>query len=164
MKTLIALALVAATSSALAQTAVTQDLADVLEVSAYQQPGPQVCRQVPQGNIGAVYPPQERSNAGAIIGLIAGGIIGNQVGGGSGKAVATAIGAGTGAIVGDRLDNQNPNAPMTYVTQCEQQPGPVTYTYKARVRGTGQVIGGQTRTPIQPGQVLRAQVTTQLVP
>lgn len=48
---------------------------------------------------------RDRSLGGAIIGGLAGGILGHQVGKGSGRKAATVIGAATGAIVGDRIDN-----------------------------------------------------------
>ncbi len=52
-------------------------------------------------------PPAERSVGGAIIGGLAGAIIGNQVGGGNGRTAATAVGAVTGAMVGDRMQNDS---------------------------------------------------------
>lgn len=48
---------------------------------------------------------RSRSNAGAIIGGLAGAILGNQVGDGNGRTAATGVGAVIGAITGDRLDN-----------------------------------------------------------
>jgi uncharacterized protein YcfJ len=51
------------------------------------------------------YEPRERSNTGAIIGGISGGLIGSRFGGGSGRIATAALGAGLGAIVGDRYDN-----------------------------------------------------------
>ena len=44
-----------------------------------------------------------KSDAGTIIGAVAGGVIGNQVGSGSGRVVATAIGAVVGGIVGNEI-------------------------------------------------------------
>lgn len=49
--------------------------------------------------------PAERSLGGAILGGVAGAILGNQVGGGNGRTAATAVGAVTGAMVGDRMQN-----------------------------------------------------------
>lgn len=51
------------------------------------------------------YEPRERSNTGAIIGGLSGGLIGSRFGGGSGRIATAALGAGLGAIVGDRYDN-----------------------------------------------------------
>jgi uncharacterized protein YcfJ len=48
---------------------------------------------------------RDRSVGGALIGGLAGGILGHQVGKGSGRKAATIVGAATGAIVGDRIDN-----------------------------------------------------------
>jgi uncharacterized protein YcfJ len=51
------------------------------------------------------YEPRERSNTGAIIGGLSGGLIGSRFGGGSGRIATAALGAGLGAIVGDRYQN-----------------------------------------------------------
>ncbi len=51
------------------------------------------------------YEAPQRSNTGAIIGGISGGLIGSRFGGGSGRIATAALGAGLGAIVGDRYDN-----------------------------------------------------------
>jgi uncharacterized protein YcfJ len=51
------------------------------------------------------YEAPQRSNTGAIIGGISGGLIGSRFGGGNGRIVTAALGAGLGAIVGDRYDN-----------------------------------------------------------
>jgi uncharacterized protein YcfJ len=47
----------------------------------------------------------DRSYGGAIVGGLVGGILGHQVGKGNGRKAATVLGATTGAIVGDRIDN-----------------------------------------------------------
>jgi uncharacterized protein YcfJ len=52
------------------------------------------------------YENNRRSNAGAIVGTIAGGLIGSRFGGGNGRLVTTAVGAGLGAVIGDRHDNR----------------------------------------------------------
>ncbi|MDD5331000.1 MAG: glycine zipper 2TM domain-containing protein [Sulfuricella sp.] len=52
-------------------------------------------------------PRAERSVGGAILGGVAGAILGNQVGGGNGRTAATAVGAVTGAMVGDRMQNDS---------------------------------------------------------
>ena len=51
------------------------------------------------------YEAPQRSNAGAIIGGLTGGLVGSRFGGGNGRIATAAIGAGLGAIVGDRYDN-----------------------------------------------------------
>lgn len=52
------------------------------------------------------YENNRRSNGGAIIGTIAGGLIGSRFGGGDGRLITTAVGAGLGAVIGDRHDNR----------------------------------------------------------
>lgn len=41
---------------------------------------------------------------GAIIGGLAGGLLGSQIGGGLGRDVAMVAGAGTGAVIGSKVD------------------------------------------------------------
>jgi uncharacterized protein YcfJ len=48
---------------------------------------------------------RDRSYGGAVLGGLVGGILGNQMGKGNGRKAATVFGATTGAIVGDRIDN-----------------------------------------------------------
>ncbi|HKX40965.1 MAG TPA: glycine zipper 2TM domain-containing protein [Burkholderiaceae bacterium] len=48
--------------------------------------------------------PAQQTGAGAVVGMIAGGLLGNTVGGGSGRALATGVGAVTGAIVGNQIE------------------------------------------------------------
>jgi uncharacterized protein YcfJ len=164
-KTILLLALVAA-SSAFAQSVTHQiDTAEVLEVQAVQGPGREQCQQV-QVSGAPVYqqPQQDRSYGGAIIGGIAGALLGHTVGGGTGKVVATAIGAGTGAIVGDRIDNgSGTQQPQVYQRQCTVVPGPVTYNFKALVRRTGAIVNGSMNRPVYVGQMLRAQTETATV-
>lgn len=52
------------------------------------------------------YEGARRSNGGAIVGTIAGGLIGSRFGGGNGRLITTAVGAGLGAVIGDRHDNR----------------------------------------------------------
>lgn len=61
---------------------------------------------------------QSRGYGGSIIGGIAGGLLGNQVGGGNGRTAATALGAVTGALVGDRFENNRPAITEQPVRQC----------------------------------------------
>lgn len=53
------------------------------------------------------YEDSRRSNGGAIIGTIAGGLIGSRFGGGDGRLITTAVGAGLGAVIGDRHANRH---------------------------------------------------------
>ena len=55
--------------------------------------GPQVRQGCNEPNYGA-----------AIIGGLAGGLLGSQIGGGLGRDIAIAAGAGTGAVVGSKVD------------------------------------------------------------
>ena len=55
--------------------------------------GPQVKQGCNEPNYGA-----------AIIGGLAGGLLGSQIGGGLGRDVAIAAGAGTGAVIGSKVD------------------------------------------------------------
>lgn len=52
------------------------------------------------------YEGARRSNGGAILGTIAGGLIGSRFGDGNGRLITTAVGAGLGAVIGDRHDNR----------------------------------------------------------
>jgi uncharacterized protein YcfJ len=61
---------------------------------------------------------QSRGYGGSIIGGVAGGLLGNQVGGGNGRTAATALGAITGAIVGDRMENDRTEVAERPVRQC----------------------------------------------
>ena len=64
-------------------------------------------RQVCTSDYVPARPPAERSVGGVILGGVAGAILGNQVGGGTGRTAATAVGAVTGAMVGDRMQNDS---------------------------------------------------------
>lgn len=48
--------------------------------------------------------PAQQTGAGAVLGMIAGGVIGNTIGGGSGRALATGIGAMAGAVAGNQIE------------------------------------------------------------
>ena len=51
------------------------------------------------------YEAPQRSNTGAILGGVAGGLVGSRFGGGNGRIATAALGAGLGAVFGDRYDN-----------------------------------------------------------
>ena len=55
--------------------------------------GPQIKQGCNEPNYGA-----------AVIGAVAGGLLGSQIGGGLGRDVAMVAGAGTGAVVGSKVD------------------------------------------------------------
>lgn len=104
---------------------------------------------------------QQRGVGGSILGGVAGGILGNQVGGGSGRTVATAAGAIAGAIVGDRLEN-NDGSVVT-----EQQPVRQCRTidnWQSRTNGYAVTYEYHGRTyttvmPYDPGERLRVRVS-----
>lgn len=66
----------------------------------------------------AVAAPRQPSGAGALIGAIAGGAVGNAIGAGAGRAAATAIGVFSGAVIGDRIENDGQGAAMQSVRRC----------------------------------------------
>lgn len=104
---------------------------------------------------------QQRGVGGSIIGGVAGGILGNQVGGGNGRTVATAAGAIAGAIVGDRLENNNA------AVATEQQPVRQCRTvdnWQSRTNGYAVTYEyhGHTYTsvmPYDPGERMRVRVS-----
>jgi len=92
---------------------------------------------------------------------VAGGILGNQVGGGNGRTVATAAGAIAGAIVGDRMEDNNGRRAVEEqpVQRCRtidhwqtRNDGyAVTYEYRGHTYNT--VL------PYDPGRRLRVNVS-----
>ena len=59
--------------------------------------------------------PAQQTGAGAVVGMIAGGLLGNTVGGGSGRALATGVGAVAGAIAGNQIEANTAAANSTEV-------------------------------------------------
>ncbi|MFM2435919.1 MAG: hypothetical protein RL063_1902 [Pseudomonadota bacterium] len=104
--------------------------------------------------------PQERSLVGPIIGGVAGAIIGSQVGGGKGRIATGALGAGVGAIVGDRIDNNNSGTNTRQVERCSQVDNyqqivrdyDVTYQYQNRTYKTIM------QNYVKPGDAIRVRV------
>ena len=112
----------------------------------------------------------DRSNGGAIIGGIAGGLLGSQVGGGNGRLAATAAGAITGALVGDRMDNNgNNNNYNNYNNQPSYETRPVRQcrnmdSWETRTTGYAVTYEYMNRTyttimPYDPGSRLRLHVS-----
>lgn len=102
-----------------------------------------------------------RNVAGSVIGGLAGGILGNQIGGGNGRTAATAVGAVTGALVGDRMQNDGNEGPQT-VQRCR-----TVNDYVTRVTGYSVTYDfhGKTFTdtvPFRPGR--RMLVRTHISP
>ena len=104
--------------------------------------------------------PQERSLMGPIVGGVAGAIIGSQVGGGKGRIATGALGAGVGAIVGDRIDNNNSGGATRQVERCSQ-----VDSYQQIVRGYDVTYQYQNRTYqtimqnyVKPGDAIRVRV------
>jgi len=59
--------------------------------------------------------PAQQTGAGAVLGMIAGGVIGNTIGGGSGRALATGVGAVAGAVAGNQIEANTAAAAGTEV-------------------------------------------------
>jgi uncharacterized protein YcfJ len=158
VRTMISLLCMSAASFA-AASADFDDYARVVsvtpQVEQYNQPL-QECRteymQTPQR--------QSRGVGGSIVGGIAGGILGNQVGGGNGRTAATALGAITGAIVGDRMENNDNNMvaeqPVRHcrtVDNWQSRPNGYAVTYEYHGRTYTSVM------PYDPGERVRLRVS-----
>ncbi len=63
----------------------------------------------------------DRNIGGAILGGILGGVLGHSVGKGDGRRAATAIGAITGAVAGDKYDNNRPDLRGEPIPRIEQR-------------------------------------------
>ncbi|MDB5762916.1 MAG: glycine zipper protein [Herminiimonas sp.] len=116
----------------------------------------------PQQECRTEYVPVEQQTqgyGGSIVGGVAGGLLGNQVGGGNGRTAATAIGAITGAIVGDRIQNNHATVTQQPVRQCHTvdhwEPRTTGYavTYEYHGRTYTSVM------PYQPGNRIRLHVS-----
>jgi len=100
----------------------------------------------------------QKSGAGAIMGMIAGGAVGNAMGKGSGNAATTALGLFGGAMLGDKIEG-NPSPEVRHVQNCSTQ----TF-YENRTTGYNVVyeFNGKQYTvvmPSDPGPTVRLQVT-----
>lgn len=149
-----------ASASAVAASAEFEDYAKVIsttpQVEQFNQP-----RQECRTEYVQVQRQPQRSAGGAIIGGLAGGALGSQVGGGHGKTAATAVGAIAGALIGDRIDNDQ-EAPLT----AEQPVRRCTMVDQWQSRTTGYRVNyeyrGRTYTtdmPYDPGNRVKLQVT-----
>ena len=103
---------------------------------------------------------QPKSGAGSAVGAIAGGVIGNSMGKGSGNAAATAIGIMGGAILGDRIEGQNPT--VQNVQTCQVQPIQQTklayYDVKYEYAGKQYTV----QMPNDPGPYINVSITPQI--
>ena len=103
---------------------------------------------------------QPKSGAGTAVGAIAGGVIGNSMGKGSGNAAATAIGIMGGAILGDRIEGQNPT--VQNVQTCQVQPTQQTklayYDVKYEYAGKQYTV----QMPNDPGPYINVSITPQI--
>jgi uncharacterized protein YcfJ len=100
----------------------------------------------------------QKSGAGAVMGMIAGGAVGNAMGKGSGNAATTALGIVGGALLGERIEG-NPSPEVRNVQTCSTQ-----NFYENRTTGYNVVyeFNGKQYTvimPSDPGPTVRLQVT-----
>ena len=104
----------AAAAAAAASTALTTGcvVAPVREPRVVYAPQP-IVRPVPMlaeygrvENIGTIQIAQRPSGAGAILGMVIGGVIGNRFGAGTGRVLATGAGAFGGAVIGNAVEGQ----------------------------------------------------------
>lgn len=159
----IALLALLATGAAAAQAQTFVDRAHVQDVQPQYQ-----TVQVPRQECSSQWVQEaqpvagSRGYSGAIIGGVAGGLLGNQVGGGSGKQAATAAGAVIGAITGDRIQNNQPQAVQMQprevrschtVNDVQQQITGYRVTYEYRGQQYVTVMREQ------PGRTLPVQVS-----
>jgi len=152
--------------SAHAQAAYESDIFDVAEVVSvspnFTQVGrsaaPQQCYTtqvlVPRAYKG------DHSNAGPILGGVAGAILGNQVGRGSGRTAAVAVGAIAGTIVGDNLSERRQSY-STYETVMKCSPAApareVITGYTVMYRYNGQL--GRTIMRNEPGNFIDVKIS-----
>lgn len=99
-----------------------------------------------------------RSGVGALIGGVAGGLLGHTIGRGNGNTVATAAGAFTGAIVGDRLDNDDNPSSTQVQRRCQivREPQEQVMGYRVVYEYAGKQY--RTRMAQEPGQWIPVSV------
>ena len=99
----------AAASTALATGCVVAPVREPRVVYAPQpivRPVPMLAEYGRVENIGTVQIAQRPSGAGAILGMVLGGVIGNRFGAGTGRVLATGAGAFGGAVIGNAVEGQ----------------------------------------------------------
>jgi uncharacterized protein YcfJ len=101
-------------------------------------------------------PPKEKGIAGAIIGGVAGGLLGSRVGKGNGKVAAGAV----GAVVGDRMQNDDTTADTRNVERCTQRDNyqRVQEGYTTVFSYHGHEFEEETQTKYRVGQKVPVQV------
>jgi uncharacterized protein YcfJ len=101
---------------------------------------------------------RHEGSGGAVVGAIAGGLLGSTVGKGNGRVAAAAIGAATGAVVGDRIDSRYERAPRQ-VERCQTTDNlrRVVNGYDVRYRYQGREYA--THLPYDPGKYLNLRVS-----
>ena len=103
------LAAAAAASTALTTGCVVAPVRDPRVVYAPQpivRPVPMLSEYGRVENIGTIQIAQRPSGAGAILGMVIGGVIGNRFGAGTGRVLATGAGAFGGAVIGNAVEGQ----------------------------------------------------------
>lgn len=178
MKSLIALALLAASSTAFAQNynQQSQPITHTYTVSgriiAIDRP---ITRQVQRGQNCDQYQQdynqpqyQENSdlNAGSVVGAIVGGALGSRVGKGSGRDVAIGVGAATGAIMGNSNSrssvNSNYRPQQNYQQRCTPIFEEVVVGYSFIAQYEHYQIRGQMRSMPQIGQPIEITIRSTL--
>lgn len=108
---------------------------------------------------------RHEGSGGAIVGAIAGGLLGSTIGKGNGRVAAAAVGAATGAVIGDRIDDRNDSRMDSrsegsrQVERCKtiDNPRRVINAYDVRYRYQGRDYS--TQLPYDPGRFIKLRVT-----
>ncbi len=155
-KIMLAVALAAASASAIADSAVYSNYVDVDATVLSVQP---VSRQVPvYGPCGA--PVQNGGSAtGTIIGGIAGALLGNTVGHGNGRVAAAAAGAIAGGIVGNNFSGGSMAPGGQCMTGYQEISEGYTVTYSLPIQGGVPMTMHTTEAPI--GNTVRVRLVAQ---
>lgn len=180
MKTLIALALITISTSALAQNynqqaqPITHTYTVTGRIIAIDRP---IVRTVQRGqscdqnqsDYNQNYPSQNYQegsdlNAGSVVGAVLGGALGSRVGKGNGRDVAIGVGAATGAIIGNSNSRSNSNyrPPQNYQQRCSPIFEEIIIGYNYVAQYENYQIRGQMRNMPQIGQPVEITVRSQL--
>lgn len=182
MKSLIALALLAASSTAIAQNynqqsqPVTHTYTVSGRIIAIDRPitrtiqRGQTCDQYQQdynqGYSNQQYQENSDLNAGSVVGAIVGGALGSRVGKGSGRDVAIGVGAATGAIMGNSNSRSNVNSNYRPLQNYQQRCTPifeeVVVGYSFIAQYEHYQIRGQMRSLPQIGQLVDITIRSTL--